>query len=62
MACGGCPHYGIGAPALFRDPLDGSRSHAFDEGMRRMIVLASILSIGLFIYLVVALLKPEWFV
>jgi K+-transporting ATPase KdpF subunit len=28
----------------------------------RMVVLASILSVGLFIYLVVALLKPEWFV
>jgi len=26
-----------------------------------MIVLASVLSIGLFLYLVVALLRPEWF-
>jgi len=27
-----------------------------------MIILASILSVALFIYLVCALLKPEWFV
>jgi len=27
-----------------------------------MVVLAGILSVGLFIYLVCALLKPEWFV
>ncbi|HEV2358875.1 MAG TPA: K(+)-transporting ATPase subunit F [bacterium] len=27
-----------------------------------MIVLASVLAAGLFIYLVCALLKPEWFV
>jgi len=27
-----------------------------------VVVLASILSVGLFIYLVCALLKPEWFV
>jgi len=27
-----------------------------------MVILAGILSIGLFIYLVCALLKPEWFV
>jgi K+-transporting ATPase KdpF subunit len=29
--------------------------------VRAMIVLASVLSIGLFLYLVVALLRPEWF-
>jgi len=27
-----------------------------------MIVLASVLSVALFVYLVFALLKPEWFV
>jgi K+-transporting ATPase KdpF subunit len=27
----------------------------------RMVILASILSVGLFVYLIVALLKPEWF-
>jgi len=27
-----------------------------------MIVLAGILSVGLLVYLIVALLKPEWFV
>jgi len=27
-----------------------------------MVVLASVLSVGLFVYLVCALLKPEWFV
>jgi len=27
-----------------------------------MIVLASVLSVALFVYLVLALLKPEWFV
>jgi len=27
-----------------------------------MIVLASVLSVALFLYLIVALLKPEWFV
>jgi K+-transporting ATPase KdpF subunit len=30
--------------------------------MSGTIVLAGILSVGLFIYLVCALLKPEWFV
>jgi K+-transporting ATPase KdpF subunit len=28
----------------------------------RMVILASILSVGLFVYLLIALLKPEWFV
>jgi K+-transporting ATPase KdpF subunit len=28
----------------------------------RMVILASILSVGLFVYLIIALLKPEWFV
>jgi K+-transporting ATPase KdpF subunit len=42
--------------------VDGSRSDAFVGAVKRMIVLASILSVGLFLYLIVALLKPEWFV
>jgi K+-transporting ATPase KdpF subunit len=62
IANAGCPHHLAHAPALFRDPLDGSRSDAFVGAVKRMIVLASILSVGLFLYLIVALLKPEWFV
>ena len=46
----------------FFNLVDGSRSDAFDGTVKRMIVLAGILSVALFLYLVVALLKPEWFV
>ncbi len=58
----GCADHSVDAPALRRNPLDGARSDAFDGAVTRMVVLASILSVGLFIYLVIALLKPEWFV
>jgi K+-transporting ATPase KdpF subunit len=58
----GCPHHSAGASALFRDPVDGSRSDTVDGAVTRMLILASLLSVGLFIYLVIALLKPEWFV
>jgi K+-transporting ATPase KdpF subunit len=47
--------------ALFLHPGKCSRAHAFDGAVTRMIALASILSVGLFLYLIVALLKPEWF-
>jgi K+-transporting ATPase KdpF subunit len=42
--------------------VDGSRSDTVDGAVTRMLILASLLSVGLFIYLVIALLKPEWFV
>jgi K+-transporting ATPase KdpF subunit len=58
----GCPHHPAHALAVCGDPLDGSRSHPLDGTVTRMVILASILSVGLFIYLIIALLKPEWFV
>ena len=58
----GCPHHPADAPALLRHAVDGSGPDAPDGAVTRMVVLASILSVGLFIYLLVALLKPEWFV
>jgi K+-transporting ATPase KdpF subunit len=62
MADVGYPDHSSGPRALFHEPVDGTRSVTSDGAVNRMIVLASILSIGLFLYLVIALLKPEWFV
>jgi len=42
--------------------VDGAWLDAVDGAVKRMVVIAGILSVGLFVYLVVALLKPEWFV
>ena len=58
----GCPDHLVDAPAVLRDLVDGSRSDAFDGTVMRVVVLASILAVGLFLYLVVALLRPELFV
>jgi K+-transporting ATPase KdpF subunit len=41
--------------------VDGSGTDTFDGAVRGMLVVAGVLSIGLFLYLVVALLRPEWF-
>jgi K+-transporting ATPase KdpF subunit len=58
----GCPDHPADAPAVCGDSLDGSRPHPLDGTVTRMVILASILSVGLFVYLIIALLKPEWFV
>ena len=62
IAHAGRPDHLVDAPALFRDSVDGSRSDAIDGAVMRVVVLASILAVGLFLYLVVALLRPELFV
>jgi K+-transporting ATPase KdpF subunit len=58
----GCAHHPAHGAAFCGDSLDGSRSHPFDGTVTQMVILASILSVGLFVYLIIALLKPEWFV
>jgi K+-transporting ATPase KdpF subunit len=59
---GGCPDHRLDGSALDFNPRVDPRLDAADGAVRNMVVLAGILSVGLFIYLVCALLKPEWFV
>jgi K+-transporting ATPase KdpF subunit len=58
----GCPHHPADALVVCGDSLDGPRPHPLDGAVIRVVILASILSVGLFLYLIIALLKPEWFV
>ena len=60
--CGGRPDHRVDGAAPHLDASLDPGADEVDGPVTGMVVLASVLSVGLFVYLVCALLKPEWFV